>query len=47
MEKREKGKRRKENQERQAGRLRQIQTTRDWGQEEKGTIKDEMAGWHH
>ena len=20
---------------------------RDWGQEEKGTIKDEMAGWHH
>ena len=19
---------------------------RDWGQEEKGTIKDEMAGWH-
>ena len=20
---------------------------RDWGQEEKGIIKDEMAGWHH
>ena len=20
---------------------------RDWGQEEKGTIEDEMAGWHH
>ena len=20
---------------------------RNWGQEEKGTIKDEMAGWHH
>ena len=20
---------------------------RDWGQEEKGTTKDEMAGWHH
>ena len=19
----------------------------DWGQEEKGTTKDEMAGWHH
>jgi hypothetical protein len=19
----------------------------DWGQEEKGTIEDEMAGWHH
>ena len=19
---------------------------RDWGQEEKGTIEDEMAGWH-
>jgi len=18
-----------------------------WGQEEKGTIEDEMAGWHH
>ena len=20
---------------------------RDWGQEEKGTIEDERAGWHH
>ena len=20
---------------------------RDWGQKEKGTTKDEMAGWHH
>ena len=20
---------------------------RDWGQEEKGTIEDEMGGWHH
>ena len=20
---------------------------RDWGQEEKRTIEDEMAGWHH
>ena len=20
---------------------------RDWGQEEKGTTKEEMAGWHH
>ena len=20
---------------------------RDWGQEEKGTIEDEMARWHH
>ena len=19
----------------------------DWGQQEKGTTKDEMAGWHH
>ena len=22
-------------------------TRRDWGQEEKGTTEDEMAGWHH
>ena len=22
------------------------QTGRDWGQEEKGTIENEMAGWH-
>ena len=21
--------------------------TRAWGQEEKGTTEDEMAGWHH
>ena len=21
-------------------------TLRDWGQEEKGTTEDEMAGWH-
>ena len=20
---------------------------RDWGQEEKGTTEEEMAGWHH
>ena len=20
---------------------------RDWGRKEKGTIEDEMAGWHH
>ena len=20
---------------------------RDWGQEEKGTAEDEIAGWHH
>ena len=20
---------------------------RDWGQEEEGTMEDEMAGWHH
>ena len=20
---------------------------KDWGQEEKGTTKDEMVGWHH
>ena len=22
-------------------------TERDWGQEEKGTTEDDMAGWHH
>ena len=22
-------------------------TLMDWGQEEKGTTEDEMAGWHH
>ena len=24
-----------------------IDAGRDWGQEEKGTTEDEMAGWHH
>ena len=24
-----------------------IHAGRDWGQEEKGTTEDEMAGWHH
>ena len=24
-----------------------ITSMRDWGQEEKGTTEDEMAGWHH
>ena len=24
-----------------------LDTGRDWGQEEKGTTEDEMAGWHH
>ena len=24
-----------------------LQSTRDGGQEEKGTTEDEMAGWHH
>ena len=24
-----------------------IRKKRDWGQEEKGTTEDEMAGWHH
>ena len=24
-----------------------FQGPRDWGQEEKGTKEDEMAGWHH
>ena len=23
------------------------QVNGDWGQEEKGTTEDEMAGWHH
>ena len=27
--------------------LEKIDTGRDWGQEEKGTTEDEMAGWHH
>ena len=25
----------------------QIRAGRDWGQEQKGTTEDEMAGWHH
>ena len=24
-----------------------LENPRDWGQEEKGTTEDEMAGWHH
>ena len=24
-----------------------VDAGRDWGQEEKGTPEDEMAGWHH
>ena len=24
-----------------------LEAGRDWGQEEKGTTEDEMAGWHH
>ena len=27
--------------------LEKTDTGRDWGQEEKGTTEDEMAGWHH
>ena len=27
--------------------LEKIHARRDWGQEEKGTTEDEMAGWHH
>ena len=27
--------------------LEKTHTERDWGQEEKGTTEDEMAGWHH
>ena len=29
------------------GSLRVADAGRDWGQEEKGTTEDEMAGWHH
>ena len=29
------------------GSLEKTDVGRDWGQEEKGTTKDEMAGWHH
>ena len=28
-------------------RLKDPDAGRDWGQEEKGTTEDEMAGWHH
>ena len=24
-----------------------LETTLNWGQEEKGMTEDEMAGWHH
>ena len=27
--------------------LEKTHSGRDWGQEEKGTTEDEMAGWHH
>ena len=27
--------------------LEKTEAGRDWGQEEKGTTKDEMAGWYH
>ena len=27
--------------------LEKTDTGKDWGQEEKGTTEDEMAGWHH
>ena len=27
--------------------LEKTEAGRDWGQEEKGTSEDEMAGWHH
>ena len=27
--------------------LEDLDAGRDWGQEEKGTTEDEMAGWHH
>ena len=27
--------------------LEKTDTGMDWGQEEKGTTQDEMAGWHH
>ena len=27
--------------------LQKTDAGRDWGQEEKGTTEDEMAGWHH
>ena len=30
-----------------AGSLENSDALRDWGQEEKGTTEDEMAGWNH
>ena len=27
--------------------VKDLDAGRDWGQEEKGTTEDEMAGWHH
>ena len=32
---------------RRADSLEKTEAGRDWGQEEKGTTEDEMAGWHH
>ena len=32
---------------RRADLLEKTDAGRDWGQEEKGTTEDEMAGWHH
>ena len=32
---------------RNADSLEKTDAGRDWGQEEKGTTEDEMAGWHH
>ena len=33
--------------ENKMGYLESSNAVRDWGQEEKGTTEDEMAGWHH
>ena len=27
--------------------IQRVDSGREWGQEEKGTTEDEMAGWHH
>ena len=32
---------------RRADSLEDSDAWRDWGQEEKGTTEDKMAGWHH
>ena len=32
---------------RRADSLEKTDAGRDWGQEEKGTTKDELVGWHH